>query len=107
MSNVKNPGEVNLHGHLQAETNDVDVPLVADNIVELATLVNFKLALTLQLATNQNKQNTDASFAVSLIVRGSNSSHRLTFSENTDGVRKLVRIAAVDASRGSTTARAW
>ena len=77
-----------------------------DRIVELATLVNFKLALTLQLATNQNKQNKDASFAVSFVVRGSHSSLRLGVSDNTDGERKLARKDVVDASNGSTTATA-
>ena len=75
-----------------------------DKIDMLETVVYSTDAVMVQLAMNQKRQKTDASFAVSFVVRGSNSSHRLTFSEKTDGARKFVRIVAVGASRGSTEA---
>ena len=46
-----------------------NTPLMEAKMVELATLVNSKLALTLQLAMNQNKQKNKASLAVSFFVK--------------------------------------
>jgi len=57
---------------------NVKKPLMLDKIVALATLVKPRLAFTLQLAMNQNKQNTEASLAVSRKVRGVRSSDRFT-----------------------------
>ena len=51
-----------------------NTPLMEAKMVELATLVNSKLALTLQLAMNQNKQKNKASLAVSFFVNGWSSS---------------------------------
>ena len=74
-----------------------------DNIVALATLVESKLALTLQLAMNQKMQKIEASFAVSLIVRGSSSFGEERSSDMMDGSRKLVMMVDVGASRASVT----
>lgn len=49
---------------------NVKKPLIAERMVVLATEVKSRLALTAQLAINQKKQNTEASFAVSVVVKG-------------------------------------
>ena len=81
-------------------------PLVLDRTVALATLVNWRLALTLQLAMNQNRQNTDASWAVCNVVRGSRASEYRMSSEYTDGARKFDINADVGASSESTATSA-
>ena len=83
-----------------------NLPLVLDRTVALATLVNWRLALTLQLAMNQNRQKTDASCAVCRVVRGSRAPAFRTSSECTDGERKFDIKAEVGASSESTATSA-
>ncbi len=45
-------------------------PLILDKMVALATLVRPRAAFIDQFARNQRKQNTDARWAVSRVVRG-------------------------------------
>lgn len=78
-------------------------PLVLDKIVELATLVKSRLRFTLQLAMNQKMQNTEASFAVSFVVKGSSSLWADRSSVMMDGARKLVMMVDVGASSASVT----
>ena len=100
-SKVKKPRGI--FNHKSRDTIEIGLPLVLDNIVALATLVESKLALTLQLAMNQKMQKIEASFAVSLIVRGSSSFGEERSSDMMDGARKLVMMLDVGASRASVT----
>lgn len=77
-----------------------------ESTVALATLVNCKLAFTLQFAMNQNKQKIEARRAVSSVVNGSRVSGGLISSELVDGERKLEIKVEVGASRVSTEATA-
>jgi len=49
---------------------NVKKPLMLDKMVALATLVKPRDAFIVQFARNQRKQNTDARWAVSRVVRG-------------------------------------
>jgi hypothetical protein len=64
--NVKNPAPYQ-HTELHKLQQLRHSPLIPARIVELPTLVNPKLAFTLQFAANHAKQKTAANEAVSLV----------------------------------------
>ena len=63
----------NRYGTTKATRSRRDSPLIPANTVELPTLVNPKLAFTVQFAANQTIQNVAANFAVSAEVNLSES----------------------------------
>ena len=71
MANVKNP-YINQKGPRGSKS--INLPLILDRMVALATLVYSRAALRAQFAMNHTKQNQAASLAVSRLVSGGKTS---------------------------------
>lgn len=102
---VKNPTQLTDQQQSRNKNEDEkrrgDVPLIPARIVELPTLVNPRLALTLQFAANHAKQNTAARDAVSLVE-----SFSCTWCVE-EGERKRSTVAAAAAAASGGGGIVW